>query len=86
MAVLDDDCNPVCFWTCGIVLELSDFGNLLDGVWNREYNIGNLKCSIQPVVFEPTFTLNGIPTLSVRCRAKVTAFAGERKLRWMAGD
>ena len=59
---------------------------ILDELRAAGYNISNLKCSIQPVVFEPTFTLNGIPTLSFRCRAKVTAFAGERKLRWMAGD
>ena len=33
------------------------------------YNRDNLKCSIKSCYFEPTDTLNGIPTLSYRCQA-----------------
>ena len=44
------------------------------------YNISNLRCSITPVSFEPTFTLNGIPILPCGCQASThMRIAGEGK-------
>ncbi len=44
------------------------------------YNISNLKCAITLVNFEPTFTLNGIPTLPCGCQASTRKrIAGEGK-------
>ena len=45
-----------------------------------EYNRDNLECTITLVYFEPTFTLNGIPTLSCGCQASTRKrIAGEGK-------
>ncbi len=47
---------------------------------NFAYNISNLKCTITLVNFEPTFTLNGIPTLPCGCQASTRKrIAGEGK-------
>ena len=29
-----------------------------------------------PIIFEPTFTLNGIPTFSIGCQASVIRYGG----------
>ena len=45
-----------------------------------EYNKSNLECTITLVSFEPTSTLNGIPTLSCGCQASTRKrIAGEGK-------